>query len=228
MESVLTRDLIRLAMDSIERLGTGEDLPDPVVLNLPEGLPQSHGRTVRWAPLVALAVAGHICQHWHGGNRQRGPFLIENGHAAGGWATLLALGDNGSASRRLQAGGSPWSEHGIRVVELCGHRGCGEHAPAGPGSRCPGHFGDPAPRGERGTHWAEIAAQAWEERYGSNGDEHPRRVADRRSWLVKSAVAAGMTEDELAAAAGLGGGAVDRILRPRSEPERDDYDDAPV
>ncbi|MER7673138.1 hypothetical protein ABTY61_32415 [Kitasatospora sp. NPDC096128] len=70
MEAVLTRDLIRLAMESIERLGTAEELPDPVVLDLPDGLPGTRGRQVRWEPLVALTVAGHICRYWSQVNRR--------------------------------------------------------------------------------------------------------------------------------------------------------------
>lgn len=159
----------------------------------------------------------------------RGPFEIEDGSSPAGWATLLSPGDERLPSRRLQAGGSQWGHRGIWVVELCGHRGCAERAPAGPGSRCPGHFGDPGPRGKQGTHWAELAAHAWAERYGADGSEYVRRVAEQRSWLVRAAVAAGMAEEDLAASAGLSGDVVDEILRPRSKQEWDGgYDDAPA
>ncbi|MFE2729196.1 hypothetical protein [Kitasatospora sp. NPDC059327] len=224
----MTRDLISSAMESIERAVSGGE-PDPVVLNLPDDLPRARGRTVEWEPLVALAVAGHICRYWSQGLGPRGPFEIEDGEAAAGWATLRSPGNGRLVSRRLQAGGGRWAEHGIRVVELCGHQGCGERAPAGPGSRCPQHFDDPSPAGGPGTHWAEIAARAWADRYGADGAEHPRRVDDRRASLVTAAVAAGMTEEDLAAAAGLRGDVVDEILRPRPRPQDDgDQYDGPL
>ncbi|MGW4803030.1 hypothetical protein [Kitasatospora sp. NPDC004272] len=214
MESVLTRDLVRLAMESIDRLGTAEELPDPVVLELPGTLPVTRGRTVEWHPLTALAVAGHICQHWAQGEGPRGPFVIEDGESASGWATLASYGTLRTGSRRLRAGGGPWAETGIWITELCGHRHCNEPAPAGPGSRCPGHFADPDPSGKQGRHWANLAARAWQERYGAEGPEHPRRVEERRSWLVVEATAAGgMSAQAVATATGLAVDAVQEIVQ---------------
>ncbi|MFJ5926497.1 hypothetical protein ACIQF6_28235 [Kitasatospora sp. NPDC092948] len=222
MESVLTRDLIRLATESIDRLGAAEELPDPVVLELPDTLPLSRGRTVEWHPLVALAVAGHICRYWAQGAGPRGPFAIEAGSSPAGWATLVSPGNGSCPSRRLQAGGGPWSPSGIWITELCGHPRCTEPAPAGPGSRCPSHFGDPGPSGGTGPHWADLAARAWGERHGADGREHPRRVAERLSRLVKQAVAAGMPKEDVAAATGSRRAAVAEILRPAPDPEQGD------
>ncbi|MFJ4679197.1 hypothetical protein [Kitasatospora sp. NPDC088783] len=221
MQSVLTRDLIGLATRSLDRPGAG-GAPDPVLLPLPDTLPASRGRTVRWHPLVALAVAGHICRHWAQGEGADGPFEVEDGQSASGWIVLASPGDG----RRLQAGGDPWAPSGIWITELCGHPACPQAAPAGPGTRCPDHFTDPDPYGAPGTHWADLATRAWGERYGGDGPEHPRRTDERRRWLVEAAVAAGLPEDEVATAIGTGPATVREILRPAPLPALDaNYDE---
>ncbi|MFJ5071615.1 hypothetical protein ACIQC7_34885 [Kitasatospora sp. NPDC088556] len=208
METVLTRDLIRVAMESIEQAGTDRD-PTPVVLEFPTS--EHMGAVVRWHPLVALAVAGHICQWWSPSRQQRGPFVVETGWPLRDQVVLRCPESDRGPSLRVLCGGDPL--FGIAILELCGHPECQEPAPAGPGSRCPAHFTDPVPKGRGQTYWAEIAAGAWRTRY-LEGDEYPQRVASRRAGLVAAAVAAGMDEEEVAAVAGLGGAVVDEILHP--------------
>ncbi|MER7707219.1 hypothetical protein ABTX81_30500 [Kitasatospora sp. NPDC097605] len=217
MFTVTTGQLLRDAMASIEQAGTGEEEPAPVLLHSPPSDRAGHGGTVGWHPLVAIAAAGHIVQHWSDGWQHKGPFEVEAGSPAGRAAVLLYPGTPSFASRRLEAGGHP--SDGIRVRELCGHHGCAEDAPAGPGSRCSAHFSDPVPTWRKdSTYWARIAIDAWRTKYPTRGEEKTL-LDNERHRLIEGALSIGMRSSDLHETTGIDRAAIDRIADPQRAPE---------
>ncbi|WP_043463923.1 hypothetical protein [Kitasatospora sp. MBT66] len=215
--TVTTGQLIREAMASIEQAGTDEGTPTPVVLDSPSTERVGWGGPVEWHPLVALAVAGHIVQHWSDGWQHKGPFEVETGSPIRRTAVLHYPGTPRFASRRLMAGGHP--DDGIRVRELCGHRTCMEDAPAGPGSRCPAHFGDPV-EGAHWDHtrWARIAAEAWRTKHPTAGEEKVM-LDNERNHLIAAALGVGMRPIDLHRATGIARTTIDRVADSQPAPE---------
>lgn len=223
VNTITTRTLIETAMHSINEAGAGQ--PDPITLDAPPSDRPGHGGPVEWHPLVALAAAGHIVQHWTAGHRYRGPFEIESGRHVGHAATLTSPATGTQPALRMEGGGFP-DQGDIWVRELCGHTGCTANAPAGPGSRCHDHLGDPAPDGQSATHWAQLAAAAWRRQHPTAGEEARLLDNDRRA-LITGATRAGLTKMELHRATGIARTTIDRIIDPPAPVDFDD-DNAPA
>ncbi|MEU8480994.1 hypothetical protein [Streptomyces hygroscopicus] len=169
---------------------------------------------VAWAPETALAVAGHICQHWGIGVSTR-RLIVERYR---GFVVTLRY-EVWHGTYRLNVAEL---EDGPQVAELCGRIDCTDPAPAGPSSRCSRHFGDPVPDSQQDTHWAQIAAEAWRAKYPTAGEEKVL-LDNARNALVVGALAAGMRPMDLHRAMGIARTTIDRIDAPQPDPEWDGH-----
>ncbi|MFJ3934177.1 hypothetical protein [Streptomyces sp. NPDC090029] len=73
-----------------------------------------------------------------------------------------------------------------QIFELCGHSFCSNKAPAGPGSRCADHLGDPVPDASHPDYWLNRAARA------AASIDHGRGGLTERQTLAVHAADAGM------------------------------------
>jgi hypothetical protein len=162
------------------------------------------GGVAKWSPETAIAVAGHIYQHWTQGSGL--PLIVERYDRI--TAGLRSQGTNRLPSRRIRVSDGPEPT----ITEMCGHEGCDQEAPAGPGSRCTlNHITDRVPRGEDSTYWARIAAEAWAATYNPRG-QWAHMHENRRNGIVRAAYLAGMPKTELHQITGIARTTIDRIL----------------
>jgi hypothetical protein len=175
---------------------------------------------------LAIAIAAHVITAW-----ELPTFQVERGDHGDRIRYFTAVGDGGP---RLRACTVFVPELGTqRVVELCGHAWCANTAPAGPGSRCWDHLGDPPPDGlwrasprpgdrapgeDDRAYWLRRAADAARAEDRVHG---PRR-AER---LAVAAAGAGLPLEEICRATGEAAWTV-HALTEEPPPRPDDVDDA--
>lgn len=159
-----------------------------------------------WCPEVALAVAGHISQHWiHATTKP-----LHVAQARSSFTTVLSYTD-GDRTYRLAVYGGLYASvvKGEQVLaELCGHDDCFNPAPAGPGSRCFQHTTDPTPRNEDTTYWGRIAAEAW----AAHSNPHRPRADQERNGVVLGGLASGLGRMDLHKITGMSRSTIDRII----------------
>lgn len=187
----------RLARLAVEALPTDSSVTFPA--------PRYHGgtTTVSWDPETALAVAGHICQHWGHGIATR---RVTVEHERSFVVTLRH--EEWYGTYRLRVRKLP---EGPQLTELCGHDGCDWEAPAGPGSRCAFHTTDPVPAGKEPTYWGRIAAEAWAAKHNPQG-ERGRLADNERNGVIIGGIRAGLKKKELHQITGIARTTIDRIL----------------
>ncbi|MFE7044677.1 hypothetical protein ACFU9X_36235 [Streptomyces atratus] len=84
-----------------------------------------------------------------------------------------------------------------RVIELCGHSFCSNKAPAGPGSRCADHLGDPVPDICDPDYWLHLASEA------ARSVEYGRGGLTETEALAVHAARAGVPMAEVGRATGI-------------------------
>ncbi|MFD5427374.1 hypothetical protein [Streptomyces sp. NPDC127084] len=114
-----------------------------------------------------------------------------------------------------------------RVAELCGHFSCPNEAPAGPGSRCADHVGDPEPANTGPSHWLRLAGGA------ARAAEHARGGLTALERLTVHASRAGLPATEVRRALGMPAWTLDTLVddpvrRPDDIEEADDPDRWPL
>ena len=159
---------------------------------------------------TAAALAGHIYQHT--------PLAASTALTVERIASPRRAILTSSVSwmrRRILVGDHTDNEYadGCLIVELCGHTGCAQSAPAGPGTRCSRHFTDPVRNGYEPTYWAQLAAEVWAASHKETGEEGTL-WRNRRNGVVMGAVAAGMEKMEIHRITGIARTTIDRILAP--------------
>ncbi|MFJ1992999.1 RING finger protein [Streptomyces asiaticus] len=221
MTTITHRQLINDAIKAEDTLiaTSGDDPHADIYVHIPH---PGRGKKTNWWPATAYATAGHIAQHW---NSTTAPLTIEDGQFNRVWLRMEATPMH--PAYRLEATQGEGTEPVTR--ELCGHTGCREIAPAGPGSRCPKHFTDDTPTGKGATYWAELAATAWAETNSPRGEAV--QLADNvRNGIVIGGLEAGMTKHRLHQITGIARTTIDRIIEPQplAFDGSDDDEDAPA
>jgi hypothetical protein len=172
-------------------------------------------------PSTAIALVGHLYQHTP--SEAENPLTVER--IVSPWRACLTSNISWK-QRRILVGDhtdDPGSESCL-IEELCGHVGCNEEAPAGPGSRCSVHYTDPVPAGWSTSYWAELGIEAWARAHKETGEEGAL-VRNRRNGVVLGGVAAGMEKAAIHRLTGIARTTIDRILDP--VPDRQWEDDDP-
>lgn len=195
-----------------------EDIP--TTLNDPDPAPNARA-TATIKPATAAALAGHIYQH--SPSAARTPLMIER--IVSPWRVCLTA-SIGWKSRRILVGDHTdnLDDESCLVLELCGHIGCDEAAPAGPGSRCSTHYADPVPEGWPSTYWAELGATAWAQAHNETG-EVGILLRNQRNGVVMGSLAAGMDKSAIHRLTGIARSTIDRILTPERASSVDDDPD---
>ncbi|OLT10078.1 hypothetical protein BJF79_04975 [Actinomadura sp. CNU-125] len=143
-------------------------------------------------PALAIAMAGHVLSAWEvrtfqverAGRDERMRFFTAEGGEPARVFRACTLFDPGLGTQR--------------VVELCGHSFCTNRAPAGAGSRCGDHVGDPVPDGCGPDHWLREAGEA------AGAAERGRDGLTEPEALAVQAVRAGVPAGEVVPATGVG------------------------
>ncbi|MEU5877868.1 hypothetical protein [Spirillospora sp. NPDC047279] len=142
-------------------------------------------------PALAIAMAGHVLSAW-----EVRTFQVERAERGERVRYFTAAG--GRPRRVFRACTVFVPELGTqRVIELCGHSSCSNEAPAGPGSRCAGHLGDPVPDVCGPDHWLRMAGEA------ARSAERGRGGLTETEALAVHAVRAGLSAAEVGRATGI-------------------------
>ncbi|MEV8402569.1 hypothetical protein [Streptomyces niveus] len=198
----------KLSAARLARLAV-ESLPDGprITFTAPKFLrPDRVGDDVQvsWSAEMALAVAGHICQHWGMGVSTR-PLVIESARRS----VITLRYEAWHGTYRLAA---YFDESRPHIIERCGHSGCQWAAPR-PGARCDEHFTDEVQEHQASTHWAEVAAEEWRRKHPTSGEDKTM-LDNERNGLIKAAIGVGMKPMELHRRTGIARSTIDRILSP--------------
>ncbi|MDH2389270.1 hypothetical protein QCN29_10800 [Streptomyces sp. HNM0663] len=168
-------------------------------------------------PALAIAMAGHVLSAW-----EVRTFQVERAKRGERIRFFTAVGTEPGRTFRACTLFDP--ELGTQsVVELCGHAFCSNKAPAGPGSRCADHLGDPPPDGRDPCHWLRRAGEA------AISVERGRRGLTETEALAVHAARAGVPMAQVRRATGLPEWTVHALSgEPASVPEGVDGSDAPA
>ncbi|MFV2172450.1 hypothetical protein ACFHW2_03595 [Actinomadura sp. LOL_016] len=167
-------------------------------------------------PALAIAMAGHVLSAW-----EARTFQVERAERGERMRFFTAAG--GRPERVFRACTLFDPELGTqRVIELCGHSFCSNRAPAGAGSRCGEHLGDPVPDGCGPDFWLRKAGEA------ARADERGRDGLSETEALAVQAARAGVPVAEVGRATGIHRWAVDVLGSGSAEvPEDVDGSDDP-
>lgn len=178
-----------------------------------------------WTAQDAIAVAGHIAQHWAGLCWDITPLVPEQ-LSRRIYGLRVNRPDDLTAPRLAVIHRELGTTHTWApvVIELCGHIDCRNEALAGPGERCHEHTTDPTPRGEQPTYWAEQLAAAWASTHSPQGEQG--RIAQvKRNAMIRGTLAGGLTKHRLHQFTGIARTTIDRVINP-SVDDGDGDDDA--
>ena len=220
-------DAAHLLASALRHLGD-DDSRQPIA-EIPT-LDEGTSRPFRPFAALAIAIAAHVITAW-----ELTTFQVERGDRGDRIRYFTAIDDRGP---RLRACTVFMPELGTqRVVELCGHSWCPNIAPAGPGSRCWDHLGDPpperpwrasprpgdpAPGEDDRAYWLRRAADVARAEDSARG----RGQAER---LAVAAAGVGLPLEEICRTVGQGAWAVqalteDPLPRPADVDDSDDAD----
>ncbi|MBF9131187.1 hypothetical protein I0C86_19800 [Plantactinospora sp. S1510] len=216
-------DAAQLLASAIRHLG--EDDSRRPIAEIPT-LDERASRPFRPFPALAIAIATHVITAW-----ELKTFQVERADQGDRIRYFTAIDDHGP---RLRACTVFVPELGTqRVVEMCGHSWCPNTAPAGPGSRCWNHLGDPPPEGlwrasprlgdlgpgeDDRAYWLRRAADVARAKDYARGRSRAERLA-------VAAAGAGLPLEEVCRATGEAAWVV-RALIEDPLPLPDDVDDA--
>lgn len=214
-------DAARLLAAAARHLGD-DDARRPIA-----EIPTLDGGTSRpFRPFAALAVAmaAHVLTAW-----ELTEFQVERADRDDRIRYFTAIDEPGP---RLRACTVFVPELGTqRVVELCGHPGCTTVAPAGPGTRCWDHLGDPPPAGpwraspHRGDPAPGTADHAYWLRRAADAARAQDQDSSRSDRLAVAATAAGLPLDEICRALGRSAWEVHPLIEDPT-PLPDDVNDS--
>ncbi|MCH0543182.1 hypothetical protein I3F58_27245 [Streptomyces sp. MUM 203J] len=164
-------------------------------------------------PALAVAMAGHVLSAW-----EVRTFRVERARRGERIRFFTATG--GGPRRVFRACTLFDPVLGTQqVVELCGRSFCNNKAPAGPGSRCADHLGDPVPDGCSPEFWLHMAGEA------ACSIEYGRGGLSETEALAVHAVRAGMPMEEVYHATTVGQWRL-HVLTRRSVEVPQDIDDS--
>jgi hypothetical protein len=168
-------------------------------------------------PALAIAMAGHVLSAW-----EVRTFQVERAQRGERMRFFTAAG--GKPRRVFRACTLFNPELGTqRVIELCAHSFCSNMAPAGPGSRCADHLGDPVPEGCGPDHWLHVAGEA------AKSAERARGGLTETEALAVQATRAGVPMAEVVRATGVHEGTVHALsAESASVPDDVDISDDPA
>lgn len=216
-------DAAHLLSSAVRHLGD-DDSRRPVA-EIPT-LDEGTSRPFRPFAALAIAIAAHVLTAW-----ELTAFQVERDDHGNRIRYFTAVDDHGP---RLRACTVFVPELGTqRVVEMCGRSRCTNLAPAGPGSRCWDHLGDPPPErlwrasphrddpapgeDDRG-YWLRRAADV------ARAEDHARGRSQAERLAV-AAAGAGLPVEEICRTVGQAAWTVQALIEQPS-PRPDDVDDS--